>query len=184
MSVPPLDYLMIDGRGDPNVASAYGEAIAAIYPIAYRVKFLSKTELGRDYVVMPLEALWWSEDMLSFTEARDKSRWEWTLMIMVPDWITHRHVDVARETAGGTDGVRALDAVRLERYEEGLSVQTLYIGPYDDEGPVLDAMHNRFMTEHSLRVTGKHHEVYLSDARRTPAPRLKTVLRQPVAAVL
>lgn len=178
--VPALDYLMIDGQGDPNTSQSYEDAITAIYPIAYRLKFLSKTDLGHDYVVMPLEALWWSDDMASFTSARDKSRWDWTLLIMVPDWITQAHLDAARRAAARKGGVPALDDVRLERYEENLSVQTLHIGSYDDEGPVLEAMHQQFIPAHSLRVTGKHHEVYLSDVRRTPAHKLKTILRQPV----
>ncbi len=166
VTVPPLDYLMIDGHGDPNCSPAYQEAIAAIYPIANTVKFLSRTDTGRDYVVMPLEALWWSEDMAAFTIARDKSRWEWSLMIMVPDWTTQEHLAVARQAAARKGRVPGLDDVRLERYEEDLSVQTLHIGPYDDEAPVPDAMHHRFIPDHALRVTGKHHEIYLSDARR------------------
>lgn len=178
--VPPLNYLMIDGQGDPNTSPRYRDALAAIYPIAYKVKFLSKTDLGQDYVVMPLEALWWSADMSSFTSERDKSRWEWTLMIMVPDWITQEHVAAGRRAAARTGGGQALDDVRLEHYDEDLSVQTLHIGSYDDEAAVLDTMHHQFIPEHSLRVTGRHHEIYLSDARRTPADRLRTILRQPV----
>lgn len=181
VEVPALTYLMVDGHGDPNTSAAYGGAIAAIYPLAYGLKFLSKDELGRDYVVMPLEALWWADDMASFTSRRDTSRWRWTLLNMVPDWITPDHLDRARDAAAGSDGVSRLGDVRLERYDEGLCVQTLHIGPYDDEGPTLDAMHNAFLPEHSLRRTGKHHEIYLSDSRRTPADKLKTILRQPVA---
>jgi hypothetical protein len=85
VDVPDLQYLMIDGHGDPNTNRAFTDAAEALYPLAYRLKFASKRTLGRDYVVMPLEGLWWADDMDAFTASRDKSRWDWTLMIMVPD---------------------------------------------------------------------------------------------------
>lgn len=182
VQVPTLQHLVVDGHGDPNT-STYADALGSLYPLAYAVKFLSKTELGHDYVVMPLEALWWSEDMAAFTSERDKSRWDWTLMTMVPDWITAEHVTTAREVAGRKAGAARLDEVRLERYDEGLSVQTLHLGSYDDEGPVLQAMHEEFIPAHALRLSGKHHEIYLSDSRRTPPDRLRTILRQPVDRV-
>ncbi|GAA1430539.1 GyrI-like domain-containing protein [Microlunatus lacustris] len=182
VQVPALQYLVVDGHGDPNT-SAYVDAVTSLYPLAYAVKFLSKTQLGQDYVVMPLEALWWSDDMAAFTSERDKSRWDWTLMTMVPDWITAEHVMTAREAAGRKAAPARLDEVRLERYDEGLSVQTLHLGSYDDEGPVLRAMHEEFIPAHALRWSGKHHEIYLSDPRRTAAARLRTILRQPVDRV-
>jgi hypothetical protein len=181
VTVPSLQFLMVDGHGDPNTSKAYQDALTSIYPLAYKLKFFSKGELDRDYSVMPLEALWWSDDMDSFTSARDKSRWDWTLMNMLPEWITREHLDAAREMVARKGGAPALDAVRLERFDEGLSVQTLHIGSYDDEAPVLDAMHNEFVPAHRLQMTGKHHEIYLSDARRTSPDKLKTILRQPVA---
>ncbi|TRW44551.1 GyrI-like domain-containing protein [Georgenia yuyongxinii] len=180
VTVPALQFLMIDGHGDPNTSPVYEDAVTTIFPVAYTVKFLSKGDLGRDYSVMPLEALWWSDDMASFTSARDKSHWNWTLMNLVPDWITPAHLATACGTVARKGGAPLLEDVRLERLDEGLSVQTLHVGPYDDEGPVLDAMHNEFIPARSLRMTGKHHEIYLSDFRRTPASRLKTILRQPV----
>jgi hypothetical protein len=180
VTVPAMQFLMVDGHGDPNTSSEYAAALASLYPVAYRLKFLSKGDLDRDYVVMPLEALWWSTDMDAFTTARDKSRWEWTLMTMVPGWIEPEHLDVARDAVARRGGAPVLDAVRLERFDEGLSVQTLHVGPYDDEGPVLAAMHDEVIPGRSLRMTGKHHEIYLNDARRTPADRLRTILRQPV----
>lgn len=181
VQVPALTFLMIDGHGDPNTSAAYADALAALYPLAYRLKFLSKADLGHDYTVMPLEALWWSADMASFTSERDKSRWDWTLMNLVPEWLTGAHLEIAREAVARKTPAAALERVRLERFEEGLSVQTLHVGPYDDEGPVLQQMHDEFIPAHSLRKTGKHHEIYLSDPRRTAAPRLRTILRQPVA---
>ncbi|MFC0449445.1 GyrI-like domain-containing protein [Rhodococcus jostii] len=183
VTVPALQFLMIDGHGDPNTSKAYEDALKTIYPVAYKLKFFSKGELGRDYSVMPLEALWWADDMDSFTAARDKSRWDWTLMNMVPDWITCEHFDTVVEAVGRKGGAPALDAIRLERFDEGLSVQTLHVGSYDEEAPVLDEMHTRFIPDNSLRMTGKHHEVYLSDPRRTAPGKLETILRQPVARI-
>lgn len=89
---------MIDGHGDPNTSPAFPHAVEALYPVAYKLKFASKGDLDRDDVVPPLEGPWWAEDMDSFTVARDKSRWDWTLMIMVPDWI-----DQARFTSAVSD---------------------------------------------------------------------------------
>jgi len=180
IEVPPLQYLMIDGHGDPNTADAYRDAISTIYPLAYKLKFASKTELDRDYTVMPLEALWWADDMASFTDARDKTRWSWTLLNLVPDWLTEEHVAAARARVEAAGGAPALGAVRFERLREGLCVQTLHVGPYDAEGPVLDAMHNEVIPSNGLRMIGRHHEVYLSDARRTAPEKLRTILRQPV----
>lgn len=174
VDVPDLRYLMIDGHGDPN-GPAFAEATAALYPLAYRLKFASRQQLGRDYVVMPLEGLWWADDMAAFTAARDKSRWDWTLMIMVPDWIGDDLVAAAREQAGTTADVR------LATLSEGRCVQTLHVGPYDGEAEVLARMHHEVIPGHGLRMTGRHHEIYLSDARRVAPERLRTILRQPVA---
>lgn len=168
VDVPDLQYLMADGHGDPNTSPDFAAAVEALYPVAYRLKFAGK-DLGRDYVVMPLEGLWWADDMDSFTAARDKSRWDWTLMIMVPDWIT-------------PDLVPAGGPVRLETLSEGRCVQTLHIGTYDDEAATLARMHDAFIPAQGLRMTGRHHEIYLSDRRRTAPEKLRTILRQPVTS--
>ena len=181
VTVPPLRYLMVDGHGDPNTAPAYRHALTSLYPLAYTLKFLSKNELGRDYGVVPLEALWWADDLATFTTARDKSRWDWTLMILTPDWITDEHVEAARAKVAAKGEAPVVDRVRLEGLDEGLCVQTLHVGPYDDEAPVLADLHDRFVPEQGLRLVGKHHEIYLSDPRRTDPARLRTILRQPVA---
>lgn len=181
VNVPPLRYLAIDGEGDPNTAAAYRDALQTIYPVAYALKFFSKRTLDRDYAVMPLEALWWADDMESFTGARDKSRWRWTLLNLLPGWIGDDQVASARAAVAGKGGAPALDRLRIEPLDEGLCVQTLHIGSYDDEAPVLEAMHATFIPDNGLRMTGLHHEIYLSDARRTAPDKLRTILRQPVA---
>ncbi|MFY0574288.1 GyrI-like domain-containing protein [Cystobacter fuscus] len=181
VDVPPTQYLMVDGHGDPNTAQQYTDALSALYPVAYKLKFASKQQLGRDYVVMPLEALWWSDDMASFTSSRDKSKWDWTAMIMVPNWITPEMFDaaVAKVAAGARPA--SLDKVRLEILDEGRCVQTLHVGAFDDEAPVLEKMHHEFIPGEGLTMTGKHHEIYLSDFRKVEPAKLRTILRQPVA---
>lgn len=180
LQIPSLQYLMIDGKGDPNNSAEFTRGIESLYPLAYKLKFLSKVELGRDYVVMPLEGLWWADDMRSFTTLRDKSAWKWTLMIMVPEWLDAEHVEIARERALAKNTGPGIAKVRLERLEEGLCVQSLHIGSFDSEGPLLERMHREAIAEAGLELAGKHHEIYLSDFRRTASEKLRTILRQPV----
>jgi hypothetical protein len=180
VDVPDMQYLMIDGHGDPNTSSAYAEALRALYPVAYKLKFASKRDLGRDYVVPPLEGLWWAEDMDFFTTLRDKSRWDWTMMIMTPDWIDQHMFDNAIEQTGAKDRPTRLGDVRLEPLTEGRCVQTLHVGSFDDEASVLERMHHDFIPDNGLRMVGRHHEIYLSDPRQTAPEKLRTILRQPV----
>lgn len=181
VDVPPMQYLTVDGAGDPNTSPTYADALTALYPIAYGVKFASR-ELGIDSVVMPLEGLWHADDMASFTSRRDKSTWLWTMMIMVPEHVTAEMVEAARDKAMSKKDASPLIAdVRLETFSEGLCVQTLHVGSYDDEAPVLAEMHDRFIPDNGLQMRGIHHEIYLSDARRVEPAKLRTILRQPVA---
>lgn len=179
VDLPEMLFLMIDGHGDPNTAQEYQDALEALYAVAYKMKFISKKTLEKDYVVPPLEGLWWAEDMDTFI-TRDKSAWDWTMMIMVPDWITAEIFNDALEQVRKKKNPTSLDKVRLESYHEGLSVQIMHIGSYDDEGPVLAQIHNKFIPENGYVENGKHHEIYLSDPRRVASEKLKTVLRQPV----
>jgi hypothetical protein len=183
VEVPPLQFAMIDGHGDPNTAPEYTEALEALYAVAFKVKFLSKKELGRDYVVAPLEGLWWAEDMETFTVQRDKSAWDWTMMIMQPDWVSAEVWQEAREQVEVQKSPVALEKLRLETYDEGLSVQILHLGSYDDEGPTLHKLHHEFIPQNGYEMQGKHHEIYLSDPRRVAPEKLRTVLRQPVKRV-
>lgn len=178
--VPRLTYLMIDGSGDPNTSVEWSDAIATLYPVAYALKFMSKNELEQDYVVMPLEAQWWAEDMSAFTSRRDKTQWNWTAMIMVPEWTTLEMFSRSVETSQGKSSNLDFGALRMETLDEGLCVQTLHVGSYDDEGAILQQMHEGFIPGNEFELTGKHHEVYLSDARKTPPEKLRTILRQPV----
>ncbi|MBZ2195300.1 GyrI-like domain-containing protein [Occultella gossypii] len=181
LDVPELQYLMIDGHGDPNTSPQFAGALGALYPVAYKLKFASRNGLGRDYVVMPLEGLWWARDMDAFTAARDKSQWDWTLMVMAPDWIDADMFGAAVEQVGRKGPPARLDEVRLETLAEGRSVQTLHVGPFDDEAAVLRQLHHEFIPANGLRMVGTHHEIYLTDSRRTPPEKQRTILRQPVA---
>jgi len=183
VEVPPMQFLMIDGHGDPNTAQSYQEALEALYALAYKIKFMSKKQLGRDYVVPPLEGLWWADDMESFSVERDKSVWDWTMMIMTPEWVTDELFGQAVEQVRRGKNPAALAKIRLERYDEGLAVQILHVGSYDDEGPILARLHQEFMPANNYVENGKHHEIYLSDPRRVAPEKLKTVLRQPVKEV-
>ena len=180
VDVPGMQFLMVDGHGDPNIAQEYQDALEALYATAYKIKFISKNQLGQDYVVPPLEGLWWAENMETFTTARDKSRWDWTMMIMTPEWITREVLVAALEATRKGKNPQALGKVCLERYNEGLSVQIMHVGSYDEEGPTLMKLHQEFLPENGLVENGKHHEIYLGDPRRVAPEKLKTVLRQPV----
>lgn len=179
VDVPPLDFLMVDGEGDPNTAPAYREAVEALYAVSYAVKFASKKELERDYGVAPLEGLWTAADPAAFV-TRAKDAWRWTMMILQPPWITAEIVERAVAATARKKDLPALPLLRFERYHEGLSVQILHIGSYDDEGPTLRRLHEEYMPAHGFDFAGPHHEIYLSDPRRTTPERLKTILRQPV----
>lgn len=184
VEVPEMRYLMIDGAGDPNSAPEYAHAVAALFSVAYALKFASKKHLGIDTVVMPLEGQWHAPDMAAFTTRRDKSAWFWTLMIMVPAHVTDEMFAAAADAVVKKKGASpSLSSVRLETLEEGLCVQTLHVGSYDDETPVLAELHERFIPEQGLTMRGLHHEIYLSDARRVEPAKLRTILRQPVSRV-
>jgi hypothetical protein len=180
VEVPPLTYLMVDGRGDPNTAPAYGEAVEALYALAYRIKFISKAQLGRDYVVPPLQGLWWADDYSKFTSALDRSAWDWTMMILTPEWITAGLFEGALAELRRKKPLPGLEAMRMERYDEGLAAQIMHIGSYADEAPTLARLHNEWIPHHRYVERGKHHEIYLGDPRRVEASKLRTILRQPI----
>ncbi|MFQ5616709.1 MAG: GyrI-like domain-containing protein [Anaerolineales bacterium] len=178
VDVPPMNFLMIDGHGDPNTAQEYQDAVEALYAVAYTLKFKSKKEKGMDYVVPPLEGLWWVDNMEEFS-TEDKDAWEWTAMIMQPEPVTPGMFEEALEQVEKKKNPPALSKIKFESFHEGLSVQIMHIGPYSAEGPTIEKMRD-FIGENGYEPGGKHHEIYLSDPRRTAPERLKTVVRQPV----
>ena len=180
VDVPEMQFLMVDGAGDPNTSVAYTEAVEALYAMSYTLKFISKQE-SVDYTVMPLEGLWWTPNPAEFS-MEDKSAWEWTALMVQPEHITTDLVTNAADEVRKKRDPAALDRVRLERYREGLAVQILYFGPYADEAPTIERLH-RFAIDGGYQLRGKHHEIYLSDPRRTAPEKLRTVIRQPIEVV-
>ncbi len=179
ITVPTMQYLMVDGHGDPNTSKQFSDAIETLYPVAYKLKFMSKNTLGKDYVVPPLEGLWWADDMDTFTTRRNKSDWNWTLLLMTPEWITQEMFEAAKDAAA-MKNPPLIAKLRFERLDEGLCVQTLHYGSYDDEAPVLEALHGGFIPTNGLIMVKKHHEIYFSDFRKVAPDKLRTILRQPV----
>jgi hypothetical protein len=179
VDVPGLQFAMVDGHGDPNEAPEYAEAVQALYSVSYTARFaLRRAPDGLDYGVMPLEGLWWANDMSSFM-AGDKSKWDWTMMIMQPAQVTRAVFEDARVAASRKKSLPAIDRLRLEPFSEGRSAQLLHVGPYATEAPTIQRLH-AFIADHGCELAGKHHEIYLNDPTRTSPDKLRTIIRQPV----
>ena len=176
IDVPAMPFLMIDGRGNPN-GPIFVARTADLYALAYGVRFALKRE-GVEFTVGPLEALWTADDLADFVRG-EKERWDWTLMIVQPPEVTPALVERVRAEVARKKGRPGVESVRLEEYHEGRAVQIMYVGAYADEGPTIARLHDVARAE-GYGLTGRHHEIYLGDPRRTPPERLRTVLRQPV----
>lgn len=179
VDVPSMNFLMVDGAGDPNTASAYQDAVQTLYAVAYTLKFAVKKQQAVDYGVMPLEGLWWTSDSGYDPLAQSRDNWRWTMMIMQPEWVNAEMVGQVIEDVRGKKNPPAIGLVRFEPYAEGLAAQVLYTGPYANEYPTIEGLHH-FFQEQGYQHNGKHHEIYLSDPNRTAPQKLKTILRQPV----
>lgn len=177
VEVPDLQYLMVDGKGDPNTSEEYMEAMEALYGASYTLKFAFKKGRDRDWTVMALEGLWWADDMGDFV-AMNKGEWKWTMMIMQPPFITEEDLRETKKRLEEKKGNPAIAKLRLETFREGLSAQVLHVGPYSAEGAVIKALHE-FIASTGGVLSGKHHEIYLSDPRKVPEERWKTIIRQP-----
>lgn len=177
ITVPKLKYLTIDGHGHPDKTPAFQEGISALYQLAYTLKFmLKKSAPARDFKVMPLEALWWPPDGTAFLSAPDD--WNWTLMMVVPSFITaaqlHKAIDQVRSKKESPSP--AIDNVRLQEIKEGKAVQMLHVGPYSREEGTVNTVGD-FATAGGYLLTGRHHEIYLSDPKRAAPEKLKTIIR-------
>ncbi|NHJ01429.1 MAG: hypothetical protein EAX86_04770 [Candidatus Heimdallarchaeota archaeon] len=183
VDIPKFYFLMIDGKGYPETSQEYQDAMGTIYPISYTLKFMMKKK-GKDYVVMPLEGLWWAEDMDVFTSEfmEQKEEWLWTSLVMQPDFITQELVDKAIiELQEKNKSLPSLSKLRFQAFEEGKCVQILHLGPFSEEGSTIELLHN-YIEKIGGTFDGKkqkHHEIYLSDPRRTQPEKLKTLIRQP-----
>jgi hypothetical protein len=178
VDVPPMKFLMIDGKGNPSTAQEYKDSVEALYSTAYNLKFAVRKDQEIDYPVMALEGLWWADDMRAFSAGR-KDEWHWTMMIMQPDLVTIDLVAATIEQMQAKKKLPALSRLRFECFHEGLSAQIMHIGPYEAEAPTIARMHE-FVAVNGYERRGKHHEIYLGDPRRTAPNNLKTVLRQPM----
>ena len=179
VDVPKMNFFMIDGEGDPNTSQLFQDAIDALYPLSYALKFIIKRgKIGIDYGVLPLEGLWWADDMSSFN-VESKENWKWTLMIMQPELVTNEMVKEAVEQVQKKKNPVSLSMVRFESFAEGKVAQIMHIGPFSEEGPTVEKVHS-FIEENGSKRTGKHHEIYLSDIRRAAPEKWKTIIRQPM----
>lgn len=178
VDLPVMKFLMIDGQGDPNTSQEYQDAMETLFPVSYKTKFISKKEKSQDYVVMPLEGLWWTDKMEEFSIA-DKSSWKWTVMIRQPDFVGKGMIDMAMKELEKKKDIPARSKLRLETFKEGEAVQIMHIGPYGEaEAPSVNKLHE-YIENQGYQLMGKHHEIYISDMRRTKPEKLKTVIRQP-----
>lgn len=179
VDVPTLSYLRVDGSGNPNTSSAYQQAVESLFSLAYTLKFaVKKSSATMDYGVMPLEGLWWMDDMSQFSVAR-KDEWKWTMMIMQPPVVTQSLVETCRSQLARKKDLAALSKVEFAAFSEGKAAQILHVGPFTEEGPTVAKLH-AFVAAHGLKLSGKHHEIYLSDVRRAAPAKWKTIIRQPV----
>ena len=180
VEVPQMNFLMIDGEGDPNTSQSFQDAVDVLYPLSYTLKFMVKRGgMEIDYGVLPLEGLWWANDMSSFS-VENKQNWKWTLMIMQPEFISKEMVDKATEEVRKKKNPVALPSVRFESFAEGKAAQIMHIGPFSEEGPAVEKVHS-FIEENGSQRIGKHHEIYLSDIRRAAPEKWETIIRQPIS---
>ncbi len=179
VEVPQMNFLMIDGDGGPNHPT-FQNAIEVLFPLSYTLKFMiKKSDIGIDYSVLPLEGLWWADDMSSFIKDK-KDDWKWTLMIMQPELVKKEMVVKAIEEVRKKKNPVALPLVRFESFSEREVAQIMHIGPFSEEGPTVEKVHT-FIENSSKQLSGKHHEIYLSDIRRAAPEKWKTIIRQPMS---
>ncbi|MCM1988967.1 GyrI-like domain-containing protein [Oceanirhabdus seepicola] len=180
VNVPKLNYLKIDGMGNPNTAQEYKDAVEALFSLSYTVKFMiKKGSMGIDYGVMPLQGLWYHDNMELFSQER-KEEWKWTSLIMQPEFVDKELIDEAVDQVKKKKDLSSIDKIKFESLDEGLVAQIMHIGPYSEEMPTIEKLHN-FIEENGYIKVGNHHEIYLSDPRKAAPENLKTILRQPIA---
>jgi hypothetical protein len=184
VDVPKMNFIMVNGEGDPNTSEVFREALEALYGLSFTIKFASKKVFEIDYPVMALEGLWWGtpKGLTRFT-SDDKAEWKWTLMMMQPDHISEQFFKKQKEILRKKKDPSLLDEVRYESFEEGLSVQQMHIGPYSEEWRTVEPMHT-WVEEQGFELIGRHHEIYIGDPRRAAPEKLRTILRHPIGKAL
>lgn len=183
ITIPPVSYLSIAGKGDPS-SKAFTKKIEALYPVAYTIKFMSKKN-QQDFTVAKLEGLWWFDgyyNNLTMSEAPKRiprSEWQWRMLIRLPEFVTTAMIEEAKQTVITKKRLSSVADVQPFTLHEGKVVQMLHVGPFDREPETLKQMQD-FMLQHNFQQAGLHHEIYLSDFRKTAPEKLKTILREPV----
>lgn len=179
LEMPKLKYLMINSHGNPNTSKEYRDAVEALFSLSYTVKFMIKNgDLKIDYGVMPLEGLWWTDNINDFS-ADNKDMWKWCSMIMQPDIVTEDYIEKALYEVEKKKKLSSLSKIEYKEYDEGLVAQIIHMGPYSDEGPTVEKLHN-YIKECGYELRGVHHEIYLNDPRRCLPNNIKTIIRQPI----
>jgi hypothetical protein len=178
--VPSMNFLMIDGKGSPGECKEWADAIETLYPVAYTIKFSIKKDTGFDFGVMPLEGLWWAEDMNDFTKG-NRDNWLWTIMIMQPEVVTKDIFEKAVTDVKKKKQLASIEKLRFENFNEGKCAQLMHIGPFSEEGPNIIKIHQWIKNNNGLfdGKIHKHHEIYLNDVRKVNPLKMKTILRQP-----
>lgn len=171
---------MVNGKGNPNNSKEYQEAVQLLYSISYtlKMKVIKKQQPENDYVVPPLEGLWFMDDMNKWS-MENKEQWQWIMMIRIPDFVKENQINLAVTILKESKNPKMQPKLYWESYDEGECVQLLYVGPYNDEPPIIKKMH-QFAKDNGYLLSGKHHEIYLSDPRKIEPEKLKTILRQPI----
>ena len=179
VDVPPMNFLMVNGEGDPNISVRFKDSVEALFGLSYTLKFMiKKSNMQIDYGVMPLEGLWWADDMTAFIMNK-KELWKWTAMIMQPGYVTNDLFIEAQEQLKKKKNNPVLREVKLESFFEGKTAQIMHIGPFSEEGPTIEKLH-KHIEANGQKLVGKHHEIYLSDIRRSAPEKWKTIIRQPM----
>jgi len=180
IAVPEMNFFMIDGRGDPNKSEDFKNAIECLYAVSYalKMKVVKHQDLSKDYVVPPLEGLWFMDQMDKWT-MENKNEWDWTIMIRIPDFVPPEQIALAIKLTKEGKNPEFLPKLRVERYHEGEAIQLMHLGPYDDEPPNIARLHD-YASKKGFHLHGKHHEIYLSDPRKADPGKMKTILRQPI----
>jgi len=173
VDVPKMNFLMIDGEGNPNTSQAFKDAVEALFSLSYTLKFMiKKGEMGVDYGVLPLQALWWSDDPSAFSTG-NKDVWKWTVMVMQPDFVTPALVDVATKEVQRKKKLASLSLARFQAFKEGKAAQILHIGPFTEEGSTIEKVHS-FIENSGSEKVGKHHEIYLVPDRKNQFSKIRT----------
>ncbi|MCM3904230.1 MAG: GyrI-like domain-containing protein [Pyrinomonadaceae bacterium] len=179
VDVPEMNFIMVDGHGDPNTSEMFKDAVGALFRISYTLKFMiKKSDIQIDYGVMPLEGLWWADDMSKFVTG-EKESWKWTAMIMQPQCVTDKLYIEAKEIVRKKKDMVAISKLRFDSFREGKSAQIMHMGPFSEEGPTIEKLH-KFIVARGYKIFGKHHEIYMSDIKRTAPEKWKTIIRQPM----